>query len=31
MAVDLRIADTSRSYHVPLLLAPFSMTTYRGS
>ena len=23
--------DTTRSYHVPLLLAPFSMTTYRGS
>jgi hydroxyisourate hydrolase len=31
LAVDLRIADTARSYHVPLLLAPFSMTTYRGS
>jgi 5-hydroxyisourate hydrolase len=31
IAVDLRITDTSRSYHVPLLLAPFSMTTYRGS
>ena len=31
VAVDLRIADTSRSYHVPLLLAPFSLTTYRGS
>jgi 5-hydroxyisourate hydrolase len=31
LAVDLRIADTSRSYHVPLLLAPFAMTTYRGS
>lgn len=31
VAVDLRVADTSRSYHVPLLLAPFSMTTYRGS
>ena len=31
VAVDLRIADTSRSYHVPLLLAPYSMTTYRGS
>jgi hydroxyisourate hydrolase len=31
IAVDMRIADTSRSYHVPLLLAPFSMTTYRGS
>ncbi len=31
LAVDLRVDDTSRSYHVPLLLAPFSMTTYRGS
>lgn len=31
VAVDLRITDTKRSYHVPLLLAPYSMTTYRGS
>ena len=31
VAVDLRIADPKRSYHVPLLLAPYSMTTYRGS
>ena len=31
MSVDLRVTDTKRSYHVPLLLAPFSMTTYRGS
>jgi 5-hydroxyisourate hydrolase len=31
IAVDLRITDAGRSYHVPLLLAPFSMTTYRGS
>ena len=31
MSVDVAIEDTSRSYHVPLLLAPFSMTTYRGS
>jgi 5-hydroxyisourate hydrolase len=30
-AVDLRIEDVSRSYHVPLLLAPYAMTTYRGS
>ena len=30
-AVDLRVTDAERSYHVPLLLAPFSMTTYRGS
>ena len=31
MAVTLTIADLSRSYHVPLLLAPFGCTTYRGS
>ena len=31
MMLDLRIDDVTRSYHVPLLLAPFSMTTYRGS
>ena len=31
VAIDLRITDTGRSYHVPLLLAPYSMTTYRGS
>ena len=31
LAIDLRIADVTRSYHVPLLLAPYSMTTYRGS
>jgi 5-hydroxyisourate hydrolase len=31
VSVDLRIADVSRSYHVPLLVAPYSMTTYRGS
>jgi 5-hydroxyisourate hydrolase len=31
ISVDLRITDAGRSYHVPLLLAPFSMTTYRGS
>ena len=31
LTVDLRIADVGRSYHVPLLLSPFAMTTYRGS
>lgn len=31
IAVDLHISDVERSYHVPLLLAPYSMTTYRGS
>ena len=31
MSIDLRVEDISRSYHVPLLLAPYSLTTYRGS
>jgi len=31
VAVALRISDASRSYHVPLLLSPFAMSTYRGS
>jgi 5-hydroxyisourate hydrolase len=31
IALDFRVTDVSRSYHVPLLLAPFSMTAYRGS
>jgi 5-hydroxyisourate hydrolase len=29
--VDVRIEDPSRSYHVPLLVAPFGLSTYRGS
>jgi 5-hydroxyisourate hydrolase len=31
IAIDVSIADTNRSYHVPLLMAPYSLTTYRGS
>ena len=31
MSVELHVSDTSRSYHVPLLLAPYSLTTYLGS
>ncbi len=31
VALALRIADAGRSYHVPLLLSPFGMSTYRGS
>lgn len=31
VAIDIHVADTGRSYHVPLLLAPYSLTTYRGS
>jgi hydroxyisourate hydrolase len=30
-AVDVHVEDAKRSYHVPLLLAASSMTTYRGS
>jgi 5-hydroxyisourate hydrolase len=30
-AVALRITDVSRSYHVPLLLSPYGLSTYRGS
>ena|SRR5215211_95939 len=30
-ACAFRVTDTSRSYHVPLLLGPYSLTTYRGS
>ena len=31
VAVDFGIADRSAHYHVPLLVAPHSYTTYRGS
>jgi 5-hydroxyisourate hydrolase len=31
LSVDLRIDDPGRSYHVPLLRAPFGLSTYRGS
>jgi 5-hydroxyisourate hydrolase len=31
VSLDLHVADVTRSYHVPLLVAPFSITTYRGS
>jgi 5-hydroxyisourate hydrolase len=31
LALELRVEDTKRSYHVPLLLSSFAMTTYRGS
>lgn len=30
-AYALRITDTGRSYHVPLLLSPYGMSSYRGS
>jgi 5-hydroxyisourate hydrolase len=31
LTLDLHIDNTKRSYHVPLLLSSFAMTTYRGS
>src|SRR5204862_1737527 len=31
VSIDLHVTDPTRSYHVPLLLAPFALTTYRGS
>ena len=31
MAIGFRIDDPERSYHVPLLLSPFGLSTYRGS
>jgi len=31
ISLDLLVGDAARSYHVPLLLAPYSLTTYRGS
>ena len=30
-SVTFIVDDTSRSYHVPLLMAPYSLSTYRGS
>jgi 5-hydroxyisourate hydrolase len=29
--LDVRIDDATRSHHVPLLLAPYGLTSYRGS
>jgi 5-hydroxyisourate hydrolase len=29
--VSFRITDTNRKYHVPILLNPYSYSTYRGS
>lgn len=29
--IDFRVTDTARSYHVPLVRAPYSLSTYRGS
>jgi 5-hydroxyisourate hydrolase len=31
MAIGIRVDDPGRSYHVPLLISPFGLSTYRGS
>ena len=31
LAVGIRVDDAERSYHVPLLVSPFGISTYRGS
>ena len=31
VSMEFVVDDTTRSYHVPLLLAPYSLTSYRGS
>ncbi len=31
VVLEVRIDDATRSHHVPLLLAPYGLTTYRGS
>lgn len=31
LSVTFRVTDTGRSYHVPLIVAPYSLATYRGS
>ncbi|MBF6058491.1 MULTISPECIES: hydroxyisourate hydrolase [Thiomicrorhabdus] len=31
ISIEFRIGDLNRSYHIPLLLSPYSYSTYRGS
>ncbi len=31
LAIGIRVDDAERSYHVPLLVSPFGISTYRGS
>lgn len=31
LSVTFEVTDEERSYHVPLIMAPYSLATYRGS
>lgn len=31
LTLDIRVDDAARSYHVPVLLSPFGLSTYLGS
>lgn len=31
LTVEIQVDDAARSYHVPLLVAPYGLSTYRGS
>ena len=31
VTIDFTLNDTQRRYHIPLLMSPFSCTSYRGS
>ncbi len=31
LALHFEVTDASRSYHVPLLMSPYGLATYRGS
>jgi 5-hydroxyisourate hydrolase len=31
VAIGVRVDDALRSYHIPLLISPFGLSTYRGS
>ena len=31
VCIDFKVTDTQQHYHVPLLISPFSYSTYRGS
>jgi 5-hydroxyisourate hydrolase len=31
VSIDFCVAETSQHYHVPLLVSPWSYSTYRGS